>query len=248
MDKVVAIIQARMGSERLPGKSLADVSGKPLLQHVIERLARTLRVSEIVVATTPNPRDEAIVDLARSLGVRAVVGSEDDVLARYLIAAREALADVIMRVTGDCPLIDAGLADAVVDAFYHHKVDYATNREAAGFPRGMDAEVFSMGSFEQVAQEATLPYEREHVTPYYYRHPERFRIVQVDATGEYGRPDLRLCVDTEADLRLIRTIYERLGDEGNAFSILDIIHLFDREPALADINAEVVQKPLPDNF
>ena len=246
MDNVVAIIQARMGSERLPGKSLADISGKPLLQHVVERLARAKRVSEVVVATTPHPRDEAIVALARSLGIRAVVGSEEDVLARYLLAAREAQADVVVRVTGDCPLIDAGLADSVVDAFYHHNVDYATNREAAGFPRGMDAEVFSMHSFEEVAREAVLSYEREHVTPYYYRHPDRFRIVQVDAMGEFCRPDLRLCVDTEADLRLIRAIFERLGGKGNEFSILDIIHLFDREPALADINAEVIQKPLPD--
>lgn len=245
MDNIVAVIQARMGSERLPGKTLADVTGKPLLQRVIERLSRAKKLSEIVVATTPHPRDEPIITLAKTLGVRAITGSEEDVLARYLLAAQEAHADILMRVTGDCPLIDPGLADAVVEAFYSHDVDYVTNREAAGFPRGMDAEVFSMESFEMVSREATQPYEREHVTPYYYRHPERFRIFQLDATGALRRPDLRLCVDTEADLSLVRTIYERLEDQGNPFSLIDVIHLFDQDPALALINADVVQKPLP---
>ena len=245
MDKIVAIIQARMGSERLPGKTLAEVAGKPLLQHVIERLARSRTLSEVVVATTSRIQDRPILALAQSLGIRAVAGSEDDVLARYMLAAIESRATVLMRVTGDCPLVDPELADTVVDAYYEHHVDYATNREEAGFPRGMDAEVFSRESFEKVFQEAVLPYEREHVTPYYYRHPEQFRIYQLDATGPFRRPDLRLCVDTEADLRLIRTLYERLAIQGNRFSLLDVIRLFEADPSLTEINAGVIQKSLP---
>lgn len=241
MDKVVAIVQARMESTRLPGKSLLDIAGKPLLQHVIERLSRAERIHEIVVATTDAPIDSPLFEMARQWGVSAIAGDRADVLARYLAAARATGADVIVRVTGDCCLIDPVLSDDVVAAYFDSNAEYASNWLNRRFPRGADTEAFSRESFERVALHATEPYEREHATPYYYYHPEEFRMVSIEAEGEMAWPDLRLCVDTEDDLRLIREVFDRLGPD-NTFSIRDVVRLLRREPALASINAHVQQK------
>ncbi len=241
MDKVVAIVQARMESTRLPGKSLLNIAGKPLLQHVIERLGRAGRIDEIVVATTDAPSDAPLLDLAREWGIRAIAGDRADVLARYLAAAHETDADVIVRVTGDCCLIDPALSDDVVAAYFESGAEYASNWLVRKFPRGADTEAFSRESLERVAAKATEPYEREHATPYYYYHPHEFRMSSIEAEGEMVWPELRLCVDTEDDLRLIRELFSRLGPD-NTFSIRDVVRLLRREPALAAINAHVQQK------
>jgi len=240
--RVVAIVQARMTSSRLPGKSLLDIAGKPLLQHVLERLQRAPNIDEVVVATTDEPVDRPLVDAIEKLGFRAVRGDRDDVLARYLQAAHVSQADVIVRVTGDCPLVDPDLSADVVDAYFHENVDYASNWIVRTFPRGADTEAFSIESFERVATVAHEPYEREHATPYYYYHPQEFRMASVEAVGDLHRPDYRLCVDTEEDLRLIREIYDRLGRETNDFPMLDVVRLLNREPALPAINAHIQQK------
>lgn len=245
MQRVVGIVQARMGSTRLPGKVLADIGGKPMLERVLERLARANRVDEVVVATTPAPQDAPIVELARRGGYRVTVGSEEDVLARYLASARESRADIVVRCTSDCPIIDPRLVDDTIAFYFREKVNYAANCCVEYLlPRGSEAEVFGAADLARIDPLAREPYERAHVTPYFYRHPEEFAIAFLEAQGEYRRPDLRVCVDTPEDLELVRAIYERLDTGGNDFTILDVIHLLDREPALKAINAEIHQKKL----
>ncbi len=242
--KVVAVIQARMGSTRLPGKTLIDVAGKPMLRHVVERLSRAERIDEVVVATSTHPNDKVILALCEQLSIRGVAGSEEDVLERYAQAAQAAQADVVARVTADCPLIDPELSDQVVERYTHEEADYAANCITTPLPRGFETEVFSAKRLAEVAAIAEKPYEREHVTPYFYRHPERFRLAFLDTEAEFAHADLRLVVDTPEDLELIRAIFARLGQESNSFSIRDVMSLLDREPELRDINAAIRQKKL----
>lgn len=244
MARIVAIVQARMGSSRLPGKSLADIAGKPMLQHVVERLARSRRIDEVVIATTTDPRDTPVLRLAETLCCRAFAGSEQDVLTRYLEAGSASRADVIVRVTADCPLIDPVLPDEVIDAYLREGADYASNILVQTYPRGVETEVFSLEALRGINGAAAQPFEREHVTPYFYLHPEEFKLVRVTAEGTLRRPDLRLCVDTEADLRLVRELFARLGKEDNHFSLADVIQAIAAEPHLAAINAHVAQKQL----
>ncbi len=243
MSRVVAIVQARMGSSRLPAKALADLTGKPMLQHVVERLCRTRSLDEVVVATSTDPEDKAIVDLAGRLGVRAVAGSENDVLDRYAFAARESDANVVVRVTADCPLVDPKIVDDTVDFYLREGVDYAANCIQQTFPRGCEVEVFSAERLARVAHRAALPLEREHVTPHFYLNPDEYSLRFLAARGELRRPELRFCVDTEEDLALVREIFGKLGPH-NRFSLVDVVRLLDHEPALQKLNAEIQQKTL----
>ena len=244
MSKVVGVIQARMGSSRLPGKTLMDVAGKPMLQHVVERLSRAARIDEVVVATSTHAQDQVILDFAEGMGVRAVAGSEGDVLARYVMAAVESSADLVVRVTADCPLVDPVLSDLVIERYIQEHADYAANCIRQTYPRGVETEVFSAAKLAAIDRLTSKKYEREHVTPYFYEHPESFNLVFLEAQGELHRPDLRLCVDTPEDMTLIRTLFERLGADSNAFSMLDVVRLMTREPELRAINERVHQKHL----
>jgi spore coat polysaccharide biosynthesis protein SpsF len=234
-----------MGSTRLPGKVLADIAGRPMLARVVERLARAASVNDVVIATTPNDQDLPIVELAESMGIQSCIGDEEDVLARYLTAAEQTGADIVVRVTSDCPLLDPVLVDETVKLYFDEKAGYAANCCVDYlFPRGSEVEVFSTEALGQIDFLAREPFERAHVTPYFYRHPETFKIAFLEAQGPYRRPDLRVCVDTQEDLDLVRAIYDRLDAEPNDFSILDVIELMDREPALKAINAHIHQKKL----
>ncbi|MBN2308470.1 MAG: glycosyltransferase family protein [Candidatus Hydrogenedentes bacterium] len=243
MSRVVAIVQARMGSTRLPGKVMADIAGKPMLQHVVERLARAARIDEVVVATSIDPQDEPILDAVGRLGFRGVAGSESDVLDRYYHAAQIAQADVIVRVTSDCPLVEPTIVDKTLDLFFAEQVDYAANCIQQTYPRGIETEVFSAASLTDAHRTATLPLEREHVTPHFYLNPDEYRLVFLAAQGELRRPDLRLCVDTEDDLALIRAIFERLGPD-NRFPLIDVVRLVDSDAGLRAMNAHIQQKKL----
>ena len=243
MTRTAAIVQARLGSTRLTGKALLAIGGRSMLERVVERLRRVRHISLVAIATTTNDHDSAIVAEAARLSVRAIRGSEDDVLGRYDRAALELDADVIVRITSDCPLIDPGLVDLVVASFESAfpPVAYASNALERTYPRGLDVEVFSRSALEHAAAEATLPHEREHVTPYLYQHPQRFSLLSVrnpvDCSG------YRWTVDTEADLELVRAIYARLGHD-RAFGWHEVMHLLEREPRLAAINSHIEQKPL----
>lgn len=242
--KVVIIDQARMTSTRLPGKVLKPVLGRPLLEYQIERLHRVAYADELVIATTTNATDDVLVDFCRQQGVTVYRGSESDVLSRYYGAAREAQADVVVRVTSDCPVIDPDVVNQVIGHYLNHRAEYeyVSNTQVRSFPRGMDAEVFSFGALELACREGKLEYEREHVTPYIYRHPELFRVGQL--VFRENRGDERWTVDTPEDFELLRRMIEALYPDKPAFTLEDMLELLDRHPDWRQINAHVTQKKL----
>jgi spore coat polysaccharide biosynthesis protein SpsF len=242
--KVVAIIQARIGSTRLPGKVLADIRGYPMLWHVVARTRAAETLDEVLVATTTEAADDAIVAFCRERGVDCFRGSEEDVLDRYYQAAREHAAGAVVRITSDCPLIDPEIVDKTVRAFLAERPDYApdyaSNSLVRTYPRGLDAEVMTFRTLEVTWREARQPYQRTHVTPYIYEHPERFRILPV--TGDRDYSAYRWTVDTPEDLELVRAVYDRL--DGDGFLLSDVVRLMEREPELAEINSAIAQKAL----
>lgn len=239
--KVVTIIQARMGSSRLPGKVLMDLGGDTVLAHVLRRVRRATLVQETIVATTESSADDAVVRECQRLGILYFRGSEQDVLDRYYRAALESAAEAVVRITSDCPLIDPELVDATIQAFLDQQADYASNSLELTYPRGLDVEIFTAAALQQAWKEARAPHEREHVTPYFYEHPELFRLISVKAEKDYSR--YRWTLDTPADLETLRAIYCRL-DGAEDFRWRKILSFVEAEPELAEINSHVLQKPL----
>ena len=211
MLKVVAIIQARLGSKRLPRKVLAEILGRPMLAVLLDRLRGAERVDEFVIATTDQPPDAAVAELAAAEGIACYRGSEDDVLDRFYQTARLHGAEVILRLTGDNPLMDAELVDWIVGQFCEADppIDYAAISHDLGFPPGIGGEIFSMQALEQAWQEASEPTRREHVTSFIYQQPERFRCAKLGCERDYSR--VRGTVDTAADLEVVRRIFETFG-------------------------------------
>ena len=214
-----------------------------MLARVLSRLARAQRVEEIVLATSVGKDDDPVAALGAELGVRVVRGSEIDVLSRYVLAARESEADVIIRVTADCPLIDGALVDDVVEAFGESPWawDFAANTLDRTYPRGLDVEVTHRDALRLADTEAQEPYERAHVMPFFYKHPERFRLRSV--RGETDLSAHRWTVDTEEDLAVVRKIYASLN-RGDDFSWRDVMALVLAHPELEHDNAATAQKPL----
>jgi spore coat polysaccharide biosynthesis protein SpsF (cytidylyltransferase family) len=241
--RVVAIVQARMGSERLPGKVLLDIAGQTMLSRVVMRLRQSKLIDEVVVATTTNPIDQAILDESARLGVRVTRGSEEDVLGRYVEAAEFTDADVIVRVSADSPFVDPEVTDAVVFAFVSADppVDYASNKLLPSFPLGLDVEAFSRDALVRAANNAAEPYERAHVTVYMYSKLEDFTLLPV--AGERNLHSMRWTVDTPADLEFARAVFDRLGRR-NDFSWKDVVSLIEKEPSLAELNSHVVAKAI----
>ena len=244
---VVAIIQARMGSSRLPGKVLRPLVSRPMLTHIIERVSRAKRLDRIVIATTDLPEDQEILNLASKHGVEGFAGPAADVLARYHLAAQAYAADVIVRVGGDEPLLDPATVDLMVARHLESGADYTDNcRIVHTFPRGLDVEVISRPTLERIACYAREPHQREHVTPYLYEHSEEFAITLVEAEGDLRRPDLRLTVDTLEDFQLVEAIYQALYVPGEIIDVRRAIHLLDGHPELVAMNAHVSQKEARD--
>lgn len=239
--RIAALIQARMGSTRLPGKVMMDVEGRPVLGRVLDQVRCCKKIDQVVVATTVNLKDDAVVDFCAKEKVAYFRGSENDVLDRYFQAAMEARADHIVRITSDCPLIAPDISDQVITKHLREGADYTSNTLEGTYPRGWDIEIFTYHAIARAVREARDPAEKEHVTPYFYRHPELFKLASVEAIGTFHRPDIRICVDTQEDLDLIRKIYQELKSfpikKGHA-----IIDLFDRKPELLKINASIRQK------
>ncbi len=242
MAKTVCIVQARMGSERLPGKILLDLMGKPMLEHLVERLSAAKTLHQIVLATSDKPADKPVVALAQQLGIGWFAGDEEDVLGRYLGAAEKYGADTVVRVTGDCPLIDPGTIDQAVDEYRQSKADYVSNVIERTYPRGLDTEVFSAAGLRQVAALVGPGPYREHVTLYMYRHPDEYTLKNVSARPPLNRPEIRICVDTGEDFTLIKTIYEALYRPGQIIDITDVMALFNDKPELIKINEHIEQK------
>jgi len=229
-----------MGSTRLPGKVLMDLAGDTVLARVIERLRRARSVHRVAVATSTASADDAVTLECERLGAEVFRGSEDDVLDRYSRAARAFSADVVVRITADCPLIEPEIVDRTVEAFLEQKPDYASNVLVRTYPRGLDTEVFTLQALERANREASMKYEREHVTPYLYEHPELFRLHSV--TGDRNLASLRWTLDTQQDLDFVRSVYSRLSVAD--FSWTDVLGLLEKEPELLGLNAGVQQKSM----
>lgn len=236
--RIVAIIQARIGSTRLPGKVLRLLNDKTVLAHVITRCAAVPSVDEVIVATSTEQADQVIYDEAVAQGVKCYRGSETDVLSRYYEAADAACADVIIRVTSDCPLLDPMIVEQLIQYFRYKQCDYARIGLDV-FPRGLDAEVFTMGALEVAHRNATSDFDREHVTTYIQIHQDQFKF-EVYRAGEHGS-QYRLTLDTIEDWQLIEHIYKQLY-RGEIFLWSAVRKLMEDHPSLALINAHIEQK------
>ena len=240
--RTVAIVQARTGSTRLPGKVLKDLAGEPMLARVVRRLGRARTLDGVWIATTTAPDDERLVALCEDRGWRYVRGSEPDVLDRYYKTARAAEADVVVRITSDCPLIDPDVVDRVVIALREGDgLAYSSNTvPVRTFPRGLDSEAFHMAALEDAWAEAESASDREHVTPFLWRQPERFPQANVMASDDFSHH--RWTVDTEEDYTLVRRIFGHLGHD--AFGWREVLELVEKHPEWRKLNEHVEQKAI----
>jgi len=239
----VIVVQARMTSTRLPGKVLMDVAGRPMLAQQLRRLTRCRLADDIVVATTVNATDDPVVTVARAEGARWFRGSEGDVLDRYVGAARDAKADIVVRVTADCPLIDPDVSDRVIDALVSgpERWDYASNVVRRTFPQGLDTEALFADTLERVHRMARSASAREHVTPFIYRERPDLFLVHSVTDGE-DNSDLRWTVDEPADLELVRRVYEGLRVGERAVGYRELLAHARAHPELSALNAAVVPR------
>ena len=230
-----------MSSTRLPGKVLLPLAGEPMLTRLVERLRRVQRADGIVIATTTNATDDPIAALCAQLGVSCHRGSEHDVLSRYADAARLHGADVVVRITSDCPLIDPALIDQVIATHEEGGSDYVSNMLPPTWPYGMAVEVFSAAALAQAHAEATQAAEREHVTPFIYWHPERYRLRNVASPVNLSQH--RWTVDTPEDYELVSRLFDHLMPTHPHFTQADVLALLDHYPDWIAINQHIQQKP-----
>jgi spore coat polysaccharide biosynthesis protein SpsF len=238
----VAIVQARMASTRLPGKVLKDIAGKTMLEWVTTRVRRAGFITQVVVATTTGPRDDAIVEECRRLDVAYHRGSEQDVLDRYYYAARDHEADVVVRITSDCPLIDPREIERVLVSFRDACPSYASNAIAPCCLRGLDTEVMTMESLARAWREARHAYHRLHVTPYIYQNPHLFRVLATPTPTDRDLSPYRWTIDTEEDLDMVRALCAELSGDG--FGWQEALAAIDRQPAFAQGGGQVRRKLL----
>lgn len=245
MTGVVAIVQARTGSSRLPRKVLLDLAGEPMLARDVNRISRAGKIDRIVIATTTHPSDDAIVELCRERGWNWFRGHETDLLDRYYRAAGAFQADHVVRITSDCPLIDPGIIDRVIGEYLRHLpgIDYASNvNPVRTFPRGLDTEVMTAAALEKAWYRDRNPLHREHVTQYIVRHPEIFRLHLVRNPVDLSFH--RWTVDTPEDLIFVRCIYDHFGND--LFTWEEVLEYLDRHPGVMEMNRHIRQKPVPD--
>ena len=236
------IIQARMGSERLPNKVLMDLSGKPVLKHIVDRVKQSKNVNKIIIATTINPKDDAVVDFCKLEKLNYYRGSEENVLERFLNAAKVFEIDTIIRITGDCPLIDPMIIDEMIDKYLIIKPDILTNAgldlSKRTYPRGLDTEVFSFSSLKFAHENAKHKYHFEHVTPFIYEQSKLVQYFQNDTNYSH----VRITLDTIEDFNLINYIYSKLYNSKHDFYLNEILDLINQEPGILDFNKNIEQK------
>jgi spore coat polysaccharide biosynthesis protein SpsF (cytidylyltransferase family) len=235
--KTVAIIQARMGSTRLPGKVMADVAGKPLLRHVIDRVGAIQGVDQVILATPSSEYERPLIQLAKDCAIEIFAGSEDDVLDRYYQAALTYSADAIVRITADCPFLDPVVSSLVVKRFVQGAYDYVSNIHPPSFPDGLDTEVFSVVALERAWREGVLASEREHVTPYIWKNPGKFRVFNVAHDRDLS--SLRWTVDEPADLEFVRAVYSYLSKKTSVFGMQEVLSLLLDHQELQRINHDI---------
>ena len=231
-----AILQARMSSTRLPGKVMRPLAGRPMIERQIERLRPCATLDRLIVATSDDASDDPLAEHLAGMGVEVFRGSLHDVLDRYVGAARACGArGVIVRLTADCPLADPEVIDDCVRLRAERDVDYASNGLRRTYPRGLDVEAFNVEALLAAHREAADPYDREHVTPFLYRRPDRYRLGNVKSPDNHG--EMRWTVDTEADFRMVDAVYRELLSPNKTFGYADILDLLARRPDIAAINA-----------
>lgn len=240
----IAIIEARMSSTRLPGKVLRQIIGRPMLALLVERLQCAQQLDGVVVATTVNPADDPIETLTRKLGIGCFRGSEEDVLGRVLQAANAFAAEVIVEITGDCPLIESTKVDAMLSSFMKMSIDFMVNRLDGSYPDGMGLRIFKKELLHKIDHLTKDPVDREHVTLYVWEHPELFSIHHFNNRLNPKYWDLRLTVDTPEDFDLISKIFEELYPANRNFGLPEIIDLLERKPGMLDINRHITAKPV----
>ena len=250
MAERVAIIQARTGSSRLPGKVMYPLGGRPVLANVVSRVNKADEIDTTVIATSEERQDDIITQFAFSYSTEVYRGSESNVLERFYRASIRYEPDYLVRITADCPLIDPIVIDAVVKTLCESSADYATNILNRSFPRGFDIEAFTMETFETVRDNATSSHDIEHVTPYYRENPDCFELENVTSEEVYSKPylrdrtDLRLTLDEAADYELLKKVYRGV-DYVDTLPVEDAIAYIDKHN-LKEINAEVEQKKVSD--
>ncbi len=241
-----AIIQARTSSTRLPGKVLLELpygSGITVLQQVIRRLKQSKKIDAIVVATTEDKADDAIVDITSREGVSSFRGSKENVLERYYLAAKTFGLDTIVRITSDCPCIDASIVDHLIAQHIDARADYTSNSLTRSYPHGLDTEVMSFTALTTAYDEATQGYEKEHVCPFIYKsNPKKFKILSIMAPEKLHRPDIRVTLDTEEDYALLCAVFDFLYSTQSSFDCRDLVSLFRQKPWLGLMNKKIIQK------
>jgi spore coat polysaccharide biosynthesis protein SpsF (cytidylyltransferase family) len=236
---IIAIIQARVSSTRLPKKVLEKIEDRTVLEHVINRVQAAKKIDDIVVATTVKKEDLEIVQLCAKLGVSVFCGSEDDVLDRHYQAARLFKADHIVRITSDSPLIDPMVIDEVIKLYFKEEADYATNAMPATYPDGLDTEVFSFKTLKIAWKNAKLSSEREHVTPYIWKNPNIFKIVNLKC--EYNLNDKRWTLDEPEDFKFIKIIYKNLYSEDSLFGMKKILDFLKKHLEIEELNNNIIR-------
>ncbi len=241
-EKIVAIIEARMTSSRLPGKVLMPIAGMPALEMLITRLKRSKYIDAICVATTTNKEDDPVIALAQKLNAGTFRGSESDVLGRVLGAAESMQADLLVEITGDCPFEDPLLIDQGIEEFFAHDVDVSTNLMKETFAIGFDVQVYPVKVLAEVDKLTQEPIDRTHVSYYIYQHPEKYRVYNFEADPEHYGPEHRLTLDEKADYEALCTIADALYPQNPDFSAKDITLYLRAHPEVVAINQNVRQK------
>lgn len=240
--RVVGVIQARCGSQRLPEKVMAPLAGRPVVEHVVTAVRAATILDDVIVATTTEPADDELAALCERLGVRVFRGSEDDVLGRFLGALEGDPADVVVRHTADDPLLDPNIINSVVGHFLKGGCDYASNVIERTWPRGLDTEVVTRDALERSGTDTQEPQDREHVTMWVRRHPGEFTARNVPAPPSQTWPDLRLCIDTAEDQAMLERVFDALYEPGRILHIGAVVDWLRRHPEVAAINSDVEQK------
>ena len=244
--KVVASIEARMASSRLPGKMLAAIGNKPVIQHLVDRLRRCSTLDDIVIATTEEKTDDELADWAKKYGVECFRGSENDVLQRVIDSHIYMNTDVIVEITGDCPFTDPDIIDIGVETFLANKCDYLTNCEKFSFPPGLYVQVFTLKSLIKIGKIIEDPAVREHVSLYYYENPDKYNIIHLMSSPKWRLPiNTRIYLDYPEDLIFLNNIYEKLCERGKSmFGAEDIVNLLNKEQNLLEINNYLTDVPV----
>ena len=241
MEKATVIIQARMGSKRLPGKVLMDIEGKTMLEHVIERAGKAQSADKVILALSEAKDSDVLEEFAQQKNIWYFRASEQDVLKRYYQTAQRFECRTIVRITSDCPLIDPAVIDLAVGEHFKQGNDLTSNMLKNTFPLGVAVEVLNFSTLKIANQQARKQRQREHVISYIYEHPEFFQIQNIQAKGILSRPDIRLTVDQQEDLDLVRTVFQAFAEK-EFLSMKQVIHFLDKHPELLLINADIQQK------